>query len=122
MQQDNNWMKKYYSDQAWDKIQRGQKWTPELQERVSREWTELFRDVEAVLGEDPAGERAQALADRWMALVEEFTQGAKDVTAGVSNLYKDRTNWPADFQQQMKPFRNPTVWAFMQQALAHRKS
>jgi hypothetical protein len=33
-------------------------WTPELQERVSRQWTELFRDVEAALREDPQGRKA----------------------------------------------------------------
>lgn len=123
MQNDTNWMKKYYSDEAWGKIKGNkQQWTPELQERVSREWAELIRDVEALLGEDPAGAKAQALADRWMSLVEEFTQGDKDVTTGVTNLYKDRANWPADFQQQMKPFRNPKVWSFIQQALACRKA
>lgn len=122
MQTEPNWMKKYYSDEAWSKIQgREQKWTPELQERVSREWAELIRDAEAALGEDPAGAKAQALAQRWTSLVEEFTQGDQEITASVRSLYEDRANWPADFQQQMAPFRNPQVWSFMQQALAHRK-
>ena len=121
MENHTDWMKKYYSEPAWDKIQRGQKWTPELQERVTREWTELFRDVEAALGEDPAGERAQALANRWTALVEEFTQGDREVAAGVRDLYQDRANWPADFQRQMKPFGNAQVWKFMQQAMACRR-
>ena len=92
-----------------------------LQERVSREWTELFRDVEAALGEDPMSAKAQALADRWMKLVEEFTGGDPGITAGVGNLYRDRTNWPGPFQQQMAPFSNKQVWAFMQQALGARK-
>jgi DNA-binding transcriptional MerR regulator len=121
MQQDADWMKKYYSDEAWDKIERrGRRWTPELQERVSREWSDLFRDVEAALETDPAGPRAQALAARWMGLVEEFTQADKGVTAGVADLYKDRANWPAGFQQQMKPYSNPKVWEFMRRALACR--
>lgn len=122
MQNDTNWMRKYYSNEAWAKIEKHpQPWTPELQERISREWTELLRDAEAVLGEDPASPKAQALADRWTGLVEEFTQGDPNVTAGVRNLYQDRANWPAEFQQQMKPFSNPKVWQFIQQALALRK-
>lgn len=122
MQNSTDWMKKYSTDQAWEKItKRRPQWTPELQERVSRQWTELFRDVEAVLGEDPAGTKAQALADRWMSLVEEFTGGDPDITASVGNLYQDRANWPAQFQQQMTPFGNKEVWAFMQKALAGRK-
>lgn len=76
MQNSVDWMKKYYSDEAWAKIeQRKPAWSPELQERVSREWTELFRDVEAALGEDPGSERARALAARWTNLVEHFNRG-----------------------------------------------
>jgi hypothetical protein len=36
--------------------------------RSSERWVELFRDVEASLAEDPAGEKAQALAVRWTEL------------------------------------------------------
>ncbi|HEY1239069.1 MAG TPA: MerR family transcriptional regulator [Bryobacteraceae bacterium] len=120
MQDNVDWMKKYSSDETWDKLTRRQ-WTPELQERATRDWTELFRDVEAALEEDPAGPRAQALADRWMKLVEGFTGGDPDITRSVSNLYNDRPNWPAHFQEQIKPFSNKAVWAFMNRALACRK-
>lgn len=123
MQNNTDWMKKYHTDESWEKIkQRRPQWTPELQERVSREWTELFRDVEAALGEDPRSARAQALGNRWARLVEGFTGGDPDIATGVSNLYRDRANWPAQFQQQMAPFRNPEVWGFMQQVLVCRKA
>ena len=57
MQNDNSWTEKYYSPEARAKIEaRGKEWTPELQAEVSKQWTELFRDVEAALHEDP-GER-----------------------------------------------------------------
>jgi DNA-binding transcriptional MerR regulator len=122
MQNDTDWIRKYYSDEAWAKIEKGrERWSPELQERVSREWSELFRDVEAAVDEDPAGPKAQALAERWTRLVEEFTQGNKDVTQSLSNLYKDRSNWPAQFQEQMRPFSNRKVWEFMSRALPLRK-
>ena len=118
MQNDTDWMKKYYSGEGWAKMeQRRPQWSPELQERVSREWTELFRDVEAALGEDPAGAKAQALAARWMGLVEEFTGADRDVTAGVSNVWADRQNWPAEFQEQAAPYANPKVWEFMGKVL-----
>jgi len=45
---------------------------------VSRQWPELIRDVEDALGKDPAGEKGQALAARWIGLVEEFTAGSGD--------------------------------------------
>jgi hypothetical protein len=118
MQTDTDWMKKYHSDEGWAKIQeRRPQWSPALQERVSREWTELFRDVEAALGEDPAGAKAQALAARWKSLLEEFTGGDRDITTGVGNLWADRPNWPAGFQKQAAPFSNPKVWEFMGKAL-----
>ncbi len=36
--------------------------------RSSERWVDLFRDVEASLAEDPAGEKGQALAVRWTEL------------------------------------------------------
>lgn len=123
MENNTDWMKKYSTDEAWEKIaHRRPQWTPELQERVSREWTELFQDVEAVLGEDPRGATAQKLADRWMRLVEEFTGGDRDITTSVANLYQDQANWPAHFQQQISPYSNKEVWAFMHKALACRSN
>jgi len=122
MQNNPNWMRKYYTEEAWDKVtNRRPQWTPELQERVSRQWAELIHDVEAVLGEDPAGPRAQALANRWMSLVEEFTGGDPEIETSVGNLYRDQANWPAEFRHQMSPFSNQQVWAFMHKALARRK-
>ena len=123
MQNNTEWMKKYSTESAWSKIQeRGARWTPELQERVSREWTQLFQDVEKALGEDPAGARAQALAARWQALLEEFTGRDPEIAQSARNLYADSANWPAPFQQQMAPYRNPAVWEFMHRALAYRKT
>lgn len=118
MENHTDWMKKYSSDQAWAKIERRRElWSPELQERVSREWADLIRDAEAALDEDPGSERAQSLAARWKGLVEQFTAGDPDVTQSVRNLYADQVNWPTEFQQQMAPFHNPRVWEFMHRAL-----
>jgi MerR family transcriptional regulator, thiopeptide resistance regulator len=118
MQNDNSWTDKYYSPEARTKIDaRGKEWTPELQAEVSKQWTELFRDVEAALHEDPASETAQALGVRWKKLVEGFTGGDREVGAGLNRLYADRPNWPAQAQQQMAPYSNPKVWEFMARVL-----
>ena len=123
MQNDAEWTLKYYDEGAQAKLaERRKLWSPELQERVSREWMELIREVEAAAGEDPAGESGQALAARWMALVGEFTGGDPAITRGLSNLQADRANWPAQAQQQMQGFRiTPAVWEFIRQAIAIRK-
>ncbi len=123
MQENMDWSKKYYTEKAQAKIEeRKQLWSPELQERVSKEWTALFRDVEAALGEDPAGAKAQALAARWKKLVEGFTGGDPQITAGLNKMYQDRPNWPASMQQRMQPFSNKKVWEFIQKAFAAGKA
>ena len=114
MQNDNSWTEKYYSPEARAKIdERKKEWTPELQAQVSKQWTELFADVEAALDEDPAGERAQALAARWKTLVAGFTGGDPEIGKGLNKLYADRPNWPTAAKEQMAPFGNPKVWEFM---------
>jgi len=124
MQNDAEWTMKYYDEAAQAKVaERRKLWSPELQERVSRQWMELIRDVEAALAEDPKGEKGQALAARWMGLVEEFTGGDPQIAGGLARLQADRANWPDHARQQMQPFRiGPEVWGFINQAIAARKS
>jgi hypothetical protein len=55
-------------------------------------------------------------------LLEQFTLGDPDVTQSLRNLYTDQANWPAEFQQQMEPFRNPRVWESTQRALGWSKA
>lgn len=122
MQNDNEWMMRYYTGPARAKLEERKKlWSPELQERVSREWAELIAEVNASLDEDPASPKAQALADRWQKLVEGFTGGDPDITAGLKALYTDRPNWPGQFQQQMAPFESKDAGSFINKALAARK-
>ena len=61
-------MQKYYSPQALERLHERQL-SPEEQQRVEAAWQSLFADVEAALGEDPAGERGKAIAARWRALI-----------------------------------------------------
>jgi transketolase len=125
MQENQDWMDRYANPAARGKIDERRKlWSPELQERVSRQWTELIGEVEAAVErkEDPAGAHAGELARRWRALVEEFTGGDPDVTQSVKNAWADRANWPAEAKQQTQPFHiTPQVWGFIQQAMAALK-
>jgi MerR family transcriptional regulator, thiopeptide resistance regulator len=97
MQQNMDWTKKYYSEEAQVKIEeRKSLWSPELQERVTRDWNELTRDIEAAMrdGVKPSDERAQKLVARWRALVKEFTGGDREIQAGLNRMYADQQNWP----------------------------
>jgi hypothetical protein len=62
------------------------------------------------------------VAARWKGLLEQFTLGDPDVTQSLRNLYTDQANSPAEFQQQMEPFRNPKRWEFIQRALGCSKT
>ncbi len=122
MHEDPNWSEKYYSKEALEKLkERREQWTPELQDKATKDWSELYRDVEAALGEDPAGPKAQALAGRWAALIQQFTGGDPDITKGLNAVWKDPSGLPASTQQQMKPFSDPRIHDFIHKAFAAGK-
>jgi DNA-binding transcriptional MerR regulator len=120
MQNDMDWSKKYYSEGAQAKIhERRKEWTPELQERVSKQWMDLIADVEKAMaaGEDPSSPKARELARRWKELVEGFTGGDPEVTQGLGKLWADRANWPDHAKQQTQPFRiTREMWEFIAKA------
>jgi len=118
MQNDSSWTDKYYTPEARASLRERQaEWTPEMQAKAQQDWADLFRDVEAALDQDPAGETAQALGRRWKALVGGFTGGNPEVAQGLNRLYADRGNWPAEATQPMSPFDNPRVREFMGRVL-----
>lgn len=120
MQQKNDWTK-YANEAAREKIAARQgEWSPELQERVSMQWVDLIAEVQAAMdnGERPASVKAQALAARWKALVEEFTKRDPDVTQAVSNAWKDRTNWSKEAQAQSGAFKiTPEMMRWIHEAM-----
>lgn len=117
MQNTTDWSKRYYSDDAKVKIEeRKQQWSPELQEQVTKDWNQLFADVEASFDEDPAGPKAQALASRWKSLLAGFTGGDPEIQKGLNAMYADRDNWPAE-QKERYSIR-PEISDFIQKAFA----
>jgi DNA-binding transcriptional MerR regulator len=116
MQNSTDWTKKYYSPEAQEKVEERKKlWSPELQERVSREWAQLFADIEASLGESPAGAKAQALAARWRSLLAEFTGGDPEIQKGLNKMWADQADWT---DAQARSFKiNPEVQEFIMKAM-----
>ena len=120
MQHDTEWTKKYYSEEAQRKIsERAKLWTPELQAKVSQDWQDLVRDIEAAMaaGEDPASAKVQSLARRWTDFGRGFTGGDPEIQKGLNQLYADQKNWPSTFQ---KPWSDE-VQSFIMKALAAGK-
>lgn len=116
MQNSTDWTKKYYSPEAQEKVEERKKlWSPELQERVSREWAQLFTDIEGALGESPASAKAQALAARWRNLLAEFTGGDPEIQKGLNKMWADQANWP---DQRARSFQvKPEVQDFIMRAM-----
>jgi DNA-binding transcriptional MerR regulator len=114
------WAKKYYSEEAQDKIAgKARTWTPEMQAKVEQDWKSLISDVEAAIADntDPASAKAKALVKRWSELVRGFTGGDPAIQQGLNKLYADESKWPASFT---KPFSDE-VWQYIRQAMAAHK-
>ena len=95
------------------KIARIKAWSPEERAKVEQDWAELFSDVEAALDSDPASPLAQALAKRWMSLLEDF--------AGPNQMRSDDTQARyTQWAEHSSPYGNPRVWEFIASALARR--
>ena len=119
MQNDTEWTKKYYTPEAQAKVEERKKlWSPELQEKVSRQWSELFADIEASMHEDPAGPKGQALAARWKELVSGFTGGDPEIQKGLNKMWADQQNWP---QQPRQAYSiKPEIQEFILKAMAKK--
>jgi DNA-binding transcriptional MerR regulator len=119
MQNNTDWTKKYYSEEAQRKIAERQQTIPqEVVEQGQRDWMALIAEVEAAVkeGVDPAGERAQSLAARWSELIKGFTDGDPEIQKGLNKMYSD-PQWSAPFP---KPYSDE-AGAFIMQAMAARK-
>ncbi len=107
MQENSEWSKKYYNEAAQQAVEtRKGEWSPELQEKVTAQWKEMFAKVEAALaaGVEPASEEGRAIAAEWSALVGQFTRGNREVAKGLNSMYADQGNWPAaQSQYAIKP-------------------
>lgn len=120
MQNNMDWSKKYYSDEAQREIEkRAETIAPEVIEQAQRDWPKLIKEVEAAVAakEDPASEKAQALAARWSELVKGFTGGNPEIQKGLNKMYADRNNWPSTMP---KPFGDE-VQAFITEAMKCRE-
>lgn len=117
MQTSAEFMRNYYREEAWALFQERHPVWP------SEAWRELFHDVEAALGEDPAGERAQALAIRWRELRVGDSGGDPRIHAGLLKAWRDRRYWPETVRAGLSELHFDEISAFMARAFgAYRKN
>jgi DNA-binding transcriptional MerR regulator len=103
-------MKRYYSDAAWEQRRRY------YEEGPSLEWRTLYRDVYAALDADPGSERAQTLADRWLALSVRSLTGDPDAQTDSMKAWMDRHNWPSRIRRRIDEFHLEEVTEFIRRA------
>lgn len=117
MQSDAEVMRKYYTtDDAWEKRRRY------YEEGPSAEWRELFRDIHAAIGEHPGSEKAQGLADRYLALAIRAQNGDPEAQMDSGAAWMDRENWPPAMKYRITEFHLEEAREFIQQAsVASRK-
>jgi hypothetical protein len=95
MQPEENFMRKYYTEEAWAKRSQIREEIPtEILERRREAWRQLFLKVESALDLDPAGETAQLLTKEWVLLAEVASGGDSAIKAGAIKAWKDHQNWP----------------------------
>lgn len=100
MKSDWSWTQNYYTEEDRAKLAERMRDTPkDVVEQGQRDWAALIAEVEDAKGEDPAGERAQALAGRWKDLVGQFTRGDAGIQKSLNKLWSDDTHWPKDFKR-----------------------
>ncbi len=136
MNDKQEWIKKYFTDEQAQKMNQlteaayteadrqkladwGQGWSEADQMEASRRWDALYQEAKflADAGKDPGGDEAQALAARWMALVNEFTRGDAGITAGLQRFGEQMAELPEDERPMPKVLSDPQQ-AFVDQALA----
>ena len=120
VQNDWEWTKKYYSGEALERVEERQRVTPaSVVEQGQRDWSALIADVEAAAarGVDPSSDEARALAERWRALLAQFTQGDAEIQGGLNRMWSDSTHWPADFKRPWSDAADAFIKAAMNCAM-----
>jgi hypothetical protein len=108
---------KHYSPEQLAAL-KARNFTEEDQARVGAAWKEVIAEAQRLAGSDPGAPEAQALARRWKALVEEFTQGDPGLTRSAANLWQEAWSTPATATQMPFP---KEVWDFVGEAIKRLK-
>ncbi len=87
-------VEKYYTPEQLEELkERRQTLGEERIRQVEAEWPELMAQVRAEMdkGTDPADERVQGLARRWMGLINEFTGGNPWIEHSLRTMYRQES-------------------------------
>ena len=105
---------KHFTPEEMERIKkRGEVVGAERIKEVEAEWPKLIAEVRAEMeqGTDPKSPKVQALAKRWMALVNEFTGGDNQIAQKVKKMYNEEP------QVQQRSGLDPKIFAYVNEAL-----
>jgi MerR family transcriptional regulator, thiopeptide resistance regulator len=122
MQDQRDEFKTQYDALLQGKIERLRAMSPEVREKLRRQFADLCKEIEGALGEDPASPRAQQLAGRWLELLQAFAPKVEidPQLLKYQAAYMSEQGWPAGAPRPEPPFGRP-VWEFMAKAIAARR-
>jgi DNA-binding transcriptional MerR regulator len=86
--------KQFFSEEAWARLEELRNQGGESHSAQWRDRANLFRDLEAALGEDPAGKTAQGLVARWKEQLETATGGNAEIKDAMLAGWSHRRRWP----------------------------
>ncbi len=107
-------MKRYYSEEAWERYRRY------YEEGPSEEWQKLYAEGQALLGSDPESKEVQELADRWLDLSRRAHFGDPEALTDSPKAWVDRENWPAAMKERLAKFKVEEVTEFLKIAILIR--
>lgn len=93
--EETNMYAKYYTPEQMEELKARRETVGDDRIRQSEgEWQELMAQVRAEMdnGTDPADERVQQLARRWMGLVQEFTAGNPGLETSAGRMWQEEQN------------------------------
>lgn len=120
-QSEDQWIKRYYSDEAWLAIQtRRLSFTPEDQLKAQQAWQAIYAAFEELQSESPKSEAVQKIAKQAFELGQQFTKGDPAIEQGLRQFIADAHdgNLPPDYHGH-NPFANidDDLQRFMQKAM-----
>lgn len=113
----DEWQKKY-DGLVQAKVERLKSMPANELAELRQQWGALIAEIQEALGEPPDGAKAQALAARWVQLLERLMGGAVDQSMiGSAAAYQPQGRWSPSGTASA----DQRVWDFMKQALAARR-
>jgi DNA-binding transcriptional MerR regulator len=98
---------KYMTEEQLETLRkRGEAVGPQRMKEVQEEWPRLIEEVRAEMqrGTDVHSPQVQALAKRWMSLVNEFSGGDAAIETSVANMYRSEPGAAERFGFDVKVF------------------